>query len=158
MSTETVKKLSPGEIAPAFRALSDEENSITREHFLGKTVILYFYPKDDTPGCTTEACDFAAHHETLAKDNIVIIGVSKDSTQSHRAFKTKFNLPFMLLSDPDGSMCEAYGAWGTKMNYGKTYQGIIRSTVVIDPTGKIQHAWYNVKAAGHAEKVLKSLA
>lgn len=157
MPTEAIKRLSPSDIAPDFSALSDEEKQVTLKQFLGKAVILYFYPKDDTPGCTTEACDFATHHETLEKENVVIIGVSKDSTQSHRAFKAKFKLPFVLLSDPEGKICEAYGTWGTKMNYGKAYEGIIRSTFLIDPAGIIQQAWYNVKATGHVEKVLKTL-
>lgn len=150
-------KLSPGDMAPDFLALSDEDQRVTLKQFLGKTVILYFYPKDDTPGCTTEACDFSSQHKKLYKENVIILGVSKDSTQSHRAFKTKFNLPFLLLSDSDGKICEAYGAWGTKINYGKKYEGIIRSTFVIDPKGVVQHAWYNVKATGHVEKVLKAL-
>lgn len=157
MSIETKIKLSPGDMAPDFIALSDEEKYVTLTQFLGKTVILYFYPKDDTPGCTTEACDFSSQHEKLHKKNVVILGVSKDSTQSHRAFKSKFNLPFLLLSDFDGKICESYAAWGVKKNYGKSYEGIIRSTFVIDPKRVIQQAWYNVKATGHVEKVLKKL-
>lgn len=157
MLTNVVKKLSSGDVAPAFSTLSDQEESITLKQFLGKTVILYFYPKDDTPGCTTEACDFAAQHEVLTDKDVVVIGISKDSTQSHRAFKAKYKLPFILLSDHNGSICEAYGAWGTKVNYGKTYEGIIRSTFLIDPSGKIRQAWYNVKAAGHVAKVLQSM-
>lgn len=157
MSTEANKRLSAGEVAPDFSALSDEGKQVTLKQSLGKTVILYFYPKDDTPGCTAEACDFATHHETLSKDNVVIIGVSKDSAESHRAFKAKFKLPFVLLADTDGSLCRAYGAWGLKNNYGKTYEGIIRSTFLIDPAGIIQHAWYNVRAAGHVDRVLTLL-
>lgn len=150
-------KLSPGNTAPTFTALADNGEKISLSQFKGKNIILYFYPKDDTPGCTTEACDFTKHHETFIDANTVIIGVSKDSVQSHQAFKTKYNLPFILISDPDGEICEKYDAWGEKKNYGKIYQGIIRSTFLIDEKGKIKAAMYNVKATGHVEKVLREL-
>lgn len=150
-------KLSINDIAPAFTALADNGEKISLSHFKGKNVILYFYPKDDTPGCTTEACDFTQHHKTFSDANTVIIGVSKDSVESHKKFKEKYNLPFILISDPNGSVCEKYGAWGEKKNYGKIYEGIIRSTFLIDEKGKIKAAMYNVKATGHVEKILREL-
>ena len=148
-------KLSIGDTAPAFTALVDNEEKISLSQFKGKNIILYFYPKDDTPGCTTEACDFTQHHKTFSDADTIIIGVSKDSAQSHQAFKSKYNLPFILISDPDGELCEKYGARGIKQNYGKSYEGIIRSTFLIDEKGKIKAAMYNVKATGHVEKVLR---
>jgi peroxiredoxin Q/BCP len=147
--------LAIGDTAPAFTALADNGEKISLSQFKGKNVILYFYPKDDTPGCTTEACDFTQHHNSFEKSNTVIIGVSKDSLQSHQAFKSKYNLPFMLVSDPEGAVCEKYAAWGEKKNYGKTYEGIIRSTFLIDEKGKIKAAMYNVKATRHVEKILR---
>ncbi len=150
-------RLSPGDQAPAFTALADTGEQISLSQFKEKNVILYFYPKDDTPGCTKEACDFTQHHQAFANNNTVIIGVSKDSIESHKKFKEKYQLSFMLISDPDGVLCEKYGAWGEKKNYGKIYQGIIRSTFLIDQTGTITAAMYNVKATGHVDKMLREL-
>jgi len=150
-------QLSIGDTAPVFTALTDTGEKISLAQFKGKNVILYFYPKDDTPGCTTEACDFTQHHQTFTDANAVIIGVSKDNMISHQKFKEKYKLPFTLISDPEGELCEKYGAWGEKKNYGKVYHGIIRSTFLIDEKGKIKTAMYNVKATGHVEKILRDL-
>lgn len=149
-------KLSIGDTAPTFTALIDNGEKISLSQFKGKNVILYFYPKDDTPGCTTEACDFTQHHSTFTDNNTVIIGVSKDSVESHQKFKAKYNLSLILIADPDGKLCEKYGAWGEKKNYGKIYEGLIRSTFLIDEKGKIKAAMYNVKATGHVAKVLRT--
>lgn len=147
--------LSVGDTAPDFTALADNGEKVSLSQFKGKNVILYFYPKDDTPGCTAEACDFTQYYSHFTEANTVIIGVSKDSIESHQKFKVKYHLPFVLISDPEGKLCEKFGAWGEKKNYGKIYQGIIRSTFLIDQNGKIKAALYNVKATGHVEKVLR---
>lgn len=155
-------KLSVGDAAPSFSAIADTEQLISLEQFVGtgvgKKIVLYFYPKDNTPGCTTEACDFSDRFERLQKQNVVVLGVSKDHIKSHQAFKAKFKLPFLLLSDPDAKICEAYGAWRTKMNFGRSFLGIIRSTFVIDENGVIRGVWYNVKVKGHVDEVLKCLS
>lgn len=150
-------KLCVGDIAPSFSAITDTEAQISLEQLAKKRIVLYFYPKDNTPGCTTEACDFSDRFERLQKQNVVVLGVSKDSTQSHRAFKEKYKLPFLLLSDPDTKICEAYGAWRTKMNFGRSFLGIVRSTFVIDEKGVIRGVWYGVKVKGHVDEVLKCL-
>lgn len=149
--------LSIGDKAPTFSAITDTEEAISLDQLKGKRVVIYFYPKDNTPGCTTEACDFSDRFERLQKENVVILGISKDSTKSHRAFKEKYKLPFPLLSDPNAQICESYGAWRKKMNFGRSFLGIIRSTFVIDETGIIRGVWYGVKVKGHVDEVLKCL-
>jgi peroxiredoxin Q/BCP len=153
--------LKEGDMAPDFCLMGIDEKGEEREFclrdFRGRKVILYFYPKDNTPGCTTEACDFKDNMGILAERGYTVIGVSPDSINSHRKFKQKYGLNFILLSDPDKSVAESYGAYGEKKMYGKITKGIIRSTFVIDEDGKIQRAWYNVKAKGHVEKVLREL-
>ncbi len=153
--------LKEGDKAPEFCLQGIDENSQEREFclkdFRGKKVILYFYPKDNTPGCTTEACDFRDNMNVLANMGYIVIGVSPDSVNSHKKFQDKYGLNFILLSDPDKKVAESYGAYGEKKMYGKVTKGIIRSTFVIDEEGKIAKAWYNVKAKGHVEKVLKEL-
>ena len=121
----------------------------------GKKVVLYFYPKDDTPGCTTEACRFRDALPDFSKSGAEVIGVSKDSVARHDKFKAKHELPFALISDEDGTVCEAYGVWQEKKNYGKTYMGIVRSTFLIDEKGKVAAAWRNLRVKGHVEKVLE---
>ena len=121
----------------------------------GKKIILYFYPKDDTPGCTTEACAFRDALPDFSKVGAAVIGVSKDSVARHDKFKAKYELPFTLVSDEDGTLCEAYGVWQEKKNYGRSYMGIVRSTFLIDETGKVAGVWRNVRVKGHAEDVLK---
>lgn len=123
----------------------------------GKTLVLFAYPKDDTPGCTTEACDFRDRPPTLS-EGVIVLGLSADGLESHRKFQAKYGLDFPLLSDPDKTVLAAYGAYGEKKNYGKTYMGIIRSTFVIAPDGTLAKVYRNVKAKGHAPKVLAELA
>ncbi len=153
--------LKEGDKAPEFclKGIDEkgEEKEFCLKDFRGEKLILYFYPKDDTPGCTTEACDFRDNLSQLNSLGIRVVGVSPDSTNSHRKFKEKYNLNFTLLSDPDHSVASAYGAYGEKKMYGKTKMGIIRSTFLIDEEGRLQKAWYNVKAKGHVEKILKEL-
>ncbi len=143
--------LEAGQHAPDFTLPSDSGKTVSLSDFKGQTVILYFYPKDDTPGCTTEAIDFSKFLPTLK--NTVILGISKDSVASHQAFKEKHGLKVTLLADIDGKVCEAYGVWQEKKNYGKTYWGIVRTTYLIGPDGRVEKCWKNVKAQGHAEAV-----
>ena len=144
-----------GDKAPVFNAQTDGGGSLSLTSLTGKIIILYFYPKDDTPGCTTEACGFRDALPDFFGIGAEIIGVSKDSVARHDKFKTKHDLPFTLIADEDGAICEAYGVWQQKKNYGKTYMGIVRSTFLIDPTGKITAAWRNLRVKGHVEKVLE---
>ena len=126
------------------------------QNLKGQTVVVYFYPKDDTPGCTTQACDFRDHINTLKAQNIQVIGISKDNLKSHEKFKEKFSLNFPLAADETGKTVEAYGAWGEKSMYGKKYMGIIRSTFLIDADGVIQQIWRNVKVNDHVQDILKA--
>ena len=146
-----------GDIAPNV-ALPDESGTI---HHLadqrGRWTILYFYPADDTPGCTTEACEFRDRNETIHERGADVWGVSPQGAASKRAFRQKFELPFTLLADVGHHLAETYGAWGEKNNYGRTSMGIIRSTFLIDPEGRIARVWPKVKAQGHAEQVLTAL-
>lgn len=152
------KLIDIGDKAPVF-TLNDQNGSKTKlGDFKGKWVVLYFYPKDNTPGCTTEACEFTTHLKHFEKLNAKVLGVSPDSIDSHRKFIDKYKLKFNLLSDPDKKVMEKYGAFGLKKMYGKEVMGVIRSTFIIDPKGKIAHFWRKVKAAGHAEKVHQKLS
>ena len=144
--------------APAFTLKNQNDEKVSLKDFKGKTVILYFYPKDDTPGCTKESCGFRDNIEGFNSLDAVVIGVSPDDAASHSRFIEKFNLPFTLLCDPDKKVMEKYGAWGEKMMYGKKLIGTIRSTVVIGPDGKVIKHWKRVpKAADHPDKVLAFL-
>ena len=125
--------------------------------YRGKWVLIYFYPKDDTPGCTVEACGFRDRMKELQKRNIALLGVSKDSVESHQKFVKKYSLPFPLLVDPEKTMIEEYGAWGEKKFLGKTFMGIFRMSYLIDPEGKIAKVYEKVKSEGHAEEVLKDI-
>ncbi len=147
--------LQEGDKAPDFTLSDDTGKEVSLRTLKGKKVVLYFYPKDDTPGCTREACDFRDYYSKFAKENAVIYGVSRDNVESHQKFKKKYDLPFPLLVDSDTQLAEAYGAWGEKNMYGKKTMGIIRSTYVIDETGKIEKIYRNVKVDGHAEKILE---
>jgi peroxiredoxin Q/BCP len=149
--------LSPGDPAPDFTALTDDGQQLQRSSLRGRRVILYFYPKDDTPGCTTEACDFRDLRAQFEDKDAVILGVSPDGQASHARFRDKHALNFRLLCDPDHAIAMAYGVWREKKNYGRTYMGITRATFVIDPDGKIEAIYDNVRAAGHAAKVLAAL-
>jgi peroxiredoxin Q/BCP len=146
--------LKEGSKAPAFSVLDDQDETVSLKNFKGQTVVLYFYPKDMTPGCTTEACDFRDNLNRLKKLDAVILGVSKDSPERHRKFKKKEGLQFSLLSDEDGKVCEAYGVWKEKSLYGRKYMGIERSTFVIGPDQKIAKIFSKVKVNGHVDEVL----
>lgn len=152
-----MKSLKIGDSAPSFELLNQDGIKIALKDFIGKWVVVYFYPKDNTPGCTTEACDFSENYEKFSQKNTLIIGISPDSPQSHAKFIDKFKLQHILLSDSEKEVARAYGAWGLKKNYGKEYEGIIRSTFVIDPQGKITQIYSPVRVKDHALKVLESL-
>lgn len=149
--------LQHGSMAPEF-VLPDQNNQEHRlSEYRGKWVVLYFYPKDNTPGCTKEACSFRDENSVLDSLNAVIIGISKDSVQSHEKFIRKFNLPFNLLSDVTGQVIETYGAWREKSMYGKTFMGIVRSTYLIDPSGKIAKIYPKVKVKDHVTEIINDL-
>ena len=149
--------LEVGDKAPEFEALNQDGVKVTLKDFVGKNVVLYFYPKDNTPGCTTEACEFSANYDQFIKNDTVIIGVSPDSVKSHAGFIAKQNLKHILLSDEDKEISKLYGVWQVKKNYGKEYLGIVRSTFVIGKDGKIAKIYKSVKAKDHAAKVLADL-
>jgi len=146
-----------GDRAPAFRLESDEGEKIALSDFKGKTVVLYFYPKDLTPGCTQQACDFRDGMATLKKRGAVVLGVSKDSVDRHVKFKEKHDLNFPLLSDPDGDACSSYGVWQEKSLYGRKFMGIVRTTFVIGTDGRIRAIYPKVKVTGHVEQVAAGL-
>lgn len=150
--------LEVGDKAPEFEALNQDGVKVALKDFVGKNVVLYFYPKDNTPGCTTEACEFSANYDQFIKNDTVIIGVSPDSVKSHAGFIAKQNLKHTLLSDEDKEISKLYGVWQVKKNYGKEYLGIVRSTFVIGKDGKIAKIYKSVKAKDHAAKVLADLA
>lgn len=147
-----------GRKAPAFTLPASDGTKVSRKGLEGKYAVIYFYPKDNTPGCTTEAKDFRDAAERLAQLNTVVLGVSKDSIASHCKFIDKHDLGFLLLSDESGKMLEKYDAWGEKKMYGRSFMGIIRSTVVIDPTGKVIKHFPKVRVKGHVDAVLEVLA
>ena len=151
MSTAT---LEAGTAAPAFEAQDQHGATVKLADLQGKWVVLYFYPKDNTPGCTREACNFRDHHGALQAKGAIVLGVSGDTAASHAKFAEKYELPFQLLVDADRSIATAYGAWGTKKNDGREYEGVIRSTVLIDPQGKVAKVWPRVKPDSHGEEVL----
>ncbi|NDJ27361.1 thioredoxin-dependent thiol peroxidase [Campylobacter sp. MIT 12-8780] len=153
-----MSELKLGDKAPEFSLVNQDGTEISLKDFSGKKVVLYFYPKDNTPGCTTEACEFSELLGNFEDKNAVIIGISPDNPKSHENFVSKFKLKHILLCDEDKSAAKAYGAWGLKKNYGKEYEGIIRSTFVIDEQGKILAIYKNVRAKDHAAKVLADLA
>ncbi|WP_164020259.1 thioredoxin-dependent thiol peroxidase [Pyxidicoccus trucidator] len=146
-----------GDTAPGFQLPDQDGNSVSLSQHAGKHVVLYFYPKDDTPGCTTEACDFRDEHSALGAAGAVVLGVSADSTERHRKFATKYSLPFPLLADPGHQVLEAYGVWGEKSLYGRKFQGITRATFLIGPDGRVKQAWPKVKVSGHVAEVLAAL-
>ena len=150
------KELKEGAKAPAFR-MESTDGPVTLASFKGKPLVLYFYPKDDTPGCTTEALDFTALAKDFAKAGAAVVGVSKDTMARHEKFAAKHTLGVTLASDEDGATCEAYGVWVEKQNYGRTYMGIQRATFLIGPDGKILRIWPKVRVKGHAEEVLAAV-
>lgn len=143
--------------APDFTLQADDGREVTLSDYRGKKVVLYFYPKDDTPGCTTEACNFRDAHAEIVAAGAAVLGISPDNLKSHGKFKTKFSLPFALLGDPNHYVAEMYGAWGEKRMYGKTYLGIIRSTFIIDEEGRIIKVFPTVKVQNHSQEVLDAL-
>ncbi|MFY8001147.1 MAG: thioredoxin-dependent thiol peroxidase [Candidatus Kapaibacteriota bacterium] len=146
-----------GSQAPDFTAHTDGGGSISLQDLRGKTVILYFYPKDDTSGCTAEACDFRDNMERLIASDAVVIGVSPDSPKSHDKFKQKYDLNFALISDESKEICQNYGVWVEKSMYGRKYMGVERSTFVINPEGILTHEWRKVKVSGHVDDVFAVL-
>ena len=146
-----------GAPAPDFELQSDEGETVALSGLRGRPVVLYFYPRDDTPGCTTEACEFRDAYDRFREQGVEIFGVSPDTEASHRKFKSKYALPFTLLADPEHQAAEAYGVWKEKSRYGRTYEGVERSTFVIDAEGKVARAMRGIKAAGHAAEVLETL-
>jgi peroxiredoxin Q/BCP len=147
--------LAIGDQAPDFTLPSDNNDNISLQSLRGKNVILYFYPKDNTPGCTQEACDFRDALPDFIQAETIILGISKDTPARHKSFKQKYRLPFTLLSDENGDVCEAYGVINKKSLFGKTFLGIQRSTFLIDEKGVIRGIWRKVKVTGHVEQVLE---
>lgn len=154
---ELIMTLNRGDIAPHFILPTDDNTSFNLHDLKGKKVILYFYPKDNTPGCTKEACDFRDHYQVIQEKGVSVLGISKDSAATHAKFKAKYHLPFPLLVDKAGDVCEAYGVIHKKSLWGKTFLGIHRSTFLIDEQGKIAAIWRNVKVSGHLEQILHVL-
>jgi peroxiredoxin Q/BCP len=151
-------RLQIGAKAPGFALSNQAGKTISLKDFSGERFVIYFYPADDTPGCTKEACQFNDGLGAYRKLGVQVIGVSPDGAEKHVAFRKKYGLTFDLLSDPEKKVMTSYGAYGEKMMYGKKVTGVIRSTFVIGPNGHIEHAWYNVRADGHADKVLATLS
>jgi peroxiredoxin Q/BCP len=149
--------LKAGDKAPAFSLASDSGETIALKDLKGKPVVLYFYPKDDTSGCTVQACEFRDSWNEVKRSGAVVLGVSPDGVASHQKFKKKFSLPFPLLADEGHTVAEAYGAWGEKSMYGKKYQGILRTTFLIGGDGRIFRVFEKVKPKGHAAEVLAAL-
>jgi thioredoxin-dependent peroxiredoxin len=146
-----------GKKAPKFKAEIEEGKYISLNEFNDKWIVLYFYPKDNTPGCTKEACGFRDNMDIITKHGAEVIGVSPDTVKSHEKFLQKYNLNFHLVSDPDKKICEKYGVIGEKNIFGKKIKGVIRSTFIIDPERKIRHVWTNVKVDGHIQDVINKL-
>ena len=149
----TTKRLEPGSLAPAFTLVDQDERPVTLKDLRGGRVILFFYPEAMTPGCTTEACDFRDSLAPLQAAGYTILGISRDEPEKLRRFRERDGLTYDLLSDPDHKVHDKYGVWGEKVNYGKTFMGVIRSTFVIDEKGRISHSLYNVRATGHVRRV-----
>ena len=147
-----------GKPAPDFELQTDGGDTVKLSDLRGKPVVLYFYPKDDTPGCTTEACEFRDAYDVFRERGIEVLGVSPDNVASHEKFKSKYELPFTLLADPDHAVAEKYGVWGERSYAGRNYMGINRSTFIIDRDGNVAHAMMGIKPAGHAARVLESMS
>jgi peroxiredoxin Q/BCP len=150
--------LAPGVKAPDFSLAADDGTTVTLKALKGRKVVLYFYPKDDTSGCTKEACGFRDRWSDVKQAGAIVLGVSPDAVTSHQKFKQKYQLPFPLLADPDHLVAEAYAAWGEKSMYGKKYKGILRTTFLIDGEGRIARVFEKVKPEGHAAEVLAALS
>ena len=150
-------RLSPGDTAPEFSLPDAQGTTVSLSDYAGQKVIVYFYPKAMTPGCTTQACDFRDRMERFTADGYAVIGISPDPVDKLEQFTEKEELNFPVLADEDHAVAEAYGAWGEKKNYGRVYEGLIRSTIVIDENGKVEVAQYNVRAKGHVDKLRRDL-
>jgi peroxiredoxin Q/BCP len=150
-------RLSPGDTAPEFSLPDADGNTVSLSDYADQKVIVYFYPKAMTPGCTTQACDFRDRMERFTADGYAVVGISPDSVASLDKFTEKEDLNFPVLADEDHKVAEAYGAWGEKKNYGKVYEGLIRSTIVVDEDGIVTEAQYNVRAKGHVDKLRRDL-
>jgi peroxiredoxin Q/BCP len=150
-------QLKEGAVAPVFSGKDQDGKTVGLEDFKGKKVILYFYPKDDTPGCTAEACNLRDNYESLLSRGFAIIGVSPDNEKSHTKFRSKYDLPFSLIADPEARIIKAYGAWGEKKMYGKSYMGVLRTTYVIDEKGKILKTITKVDTGDHTRQILTEL-
>jgi len=149
--------LTEGSLAPDFTLHDDEGNPVSLSSYRGRTVVVYFYPKDDTPGCTKEACGFRDANDLFLAKGAVVIGISPDKPASHGKFRAKYGLPFALLADPDHAVLEAWGAWGEKSMYGKKYMGVVRSTIVVAPDGTVKKVFPKVSPEGHAQEILALL-
>lgn len=149
--------VSVGIEAPDFTLLDENGEVQQLSGYRGRPVVLYFYPKDDTPGCTTEACNFRDDYSSYQTAGVTILGVSPDKPADHKKFKEKYHLPFALLADPDHQVCDLYGVWGEKTNYGKTYMGVLRTTFLIDAQGKVARVFEKVKPADHSVEILSVL-
>ena len=147
-------KLQPGDIAPDFSGTDEQGNTIALSNYKGKKLILFFYPKDDTPGCTAEACNLRDNFELLKSKGFELLGVSPDGATAHQKFKAKYQLPFPLIADTEHHILKAYGAWGAKSMYGKVYEGVLRSTFVIDEKGTIEQVFAKVKTSDHTRQIL----
>ncbi|MEQ9115428.1 MAG: peroxiredoxin [Rickettsiales bacterium] len=152
------KDLEVNDQVPHFQVLVGEDKLVSPEDFKGKKLVIYFYPKDNTPGCTTETKEFVENYKNFQSENAEILGVSKDSLKSHKKFIDKLNIPFQLGSDPETKICEKFGVWIEKSMYGRKYMGIDRSTFLIDEAGKIIKIWRKVSVKGHVEEVLKEVS
>jgi peroxiredoxin Q/BCP len=150
-------RLGPGDKAPAFSLPDQDGNKVSLRDFTDSPVVVYFYPADDTPGCTKEACQFNDNLRAFSRAGVTVVGISPDGAEKHNKFRGKYGLEFPLLTDADHAVMARYGAWGEKTLYGKKSLGVIRSTFLVGPDGKIERAWYNVRADGHAEKVLAEI-
>ncbi|MFC4303039.1 thioredoxin-dependent thiol peroxidase [Cohnella boryungensis] len=146
-----------GQPAPDFELPATNGNTVRLSEYRGRKVVIYFYPKDMTTACTQESCDFRDAHATFGERNALILGISTDELKRHYKFIEKYDLPFLLLSDPEHRVCELYGVWQEKQLYGKTYMGIVRSTFLIDEEGNLAREWRNIRVKGHVENVLQTL-
>lgn len=152
-----MKKLQEKDKAPDFTLLGDDGNEYSLASFKGKDILVYFYPKDDTPGCTTEACEIRDNYKEMEKLGLVVLGISPDNTKSHNKFKEKYKLPFRLLSDTDHKVCELYGVWAKKKFMGREYMGVLRSSFLIDKKGVIKKIYHEVKPKEHAKEVIEDV-
>jgi peroxiredoxin Q/BCP len=152
-----MSQLNIGDKAPDFKGFDQNGNLLTLDSFKGKSLILYFYPKDNTPGCTAEACDLRDNYNMWLEKGYAVIGISPDSQQSHQKFISKYELPFPLIADPEKEIIKSYGAWGPKKNYGKEYEGLLRTTFVVDQQGTIVQIFNKVNTKEHTQQILKTL-